>query len=58
MLEPTLYVTARGLTGPHSSHRRMGFVEIFLHALITTPFVALPVLPITGTSRRIEWHRQ
>jgi hypothetical protein len=26
-------------------------------ALITTPLVVLPVLLLTGPSRRVEWHR-
>jgi hypothetical protein len=36
----------------------MGFFGTFFLALITTPFVVLPVLLLTGPSRRAEWHRR
>jgi hypothetical protein len=33
----------------------MGFIGTFLLALVTTPLVVLPLLLITGPSRRVEW---
>jgi hypothetical protein len=36
----------------------MGFVGIFILAIITTPLVVLPVLPITGPPRRVEWRHR
>jgi hypothetical protein len=35
----------------------MGFFGTFILAVITTPLVVLPVLLLTGPSRRIEWRR-
>jgi hypothetical protein len=35
----------------------MGFLGTFILAIITTPLVVLPVLLLTGPSRRIEWRR-
>jgi hypothetical protein len=38
--------------------RRMGFWGTFILALATTPLLVLPVLLVTGPSRRIEWRRR
>ena len=58
MLEPIVYIILCVLTGLCGSHRRMGFFGTFLLALVTTPLVVLPVLLITGPSRRVEWRRR
>jgi hypothetical protein len=36
----------------------MGFWGTFILALATTPLLVLPVLLLTGPSRRIEWRRR
>jgi hypothetical protein len=58
MLEPIVYIILCVLTGLCGSHRRMGVLGTFLLALILTPVVMLPVLLLTGPSRRIEWRRR
>jgi hypothetical protein len=55
MLEAIVYITFCVLTGLCGVHRRMGFFGTCLLALVTTPLVVLPVLFLTGPSRRIEW---
>lgn len=50
------YIVSRMLTGFCGTHRRMGFWGTFFLALLTTPLVVLPVLFMTGPSRRFEWH--
>jgi hypothetical protein len=55
MVETTLYVVFCVLTGLCGVNRRMGFFGTFVLALITTPLVVLPVLLLTGPSRRVEW---
>jgi hypothetical protein len=55
MVETTLYVVFCILTGLCGVNRRMGFFGTFVLALITTPLVVLPVLLLTGPSRRVEW---
>ena len=55
MVEITLYVVFCILTGLCGVNRRMGFLGTFVLALITTPLVVLPVLLLTGPSRRVEW---
>ena len=57
MLEATVYTILCLLTGLCGSQRRMGFFGTFILAIITTPLVVLPVLLLTGPSRRIEWRR-
>jgi hypothetical protein len=57
MVEATIYVVFCILTGLCGIDRRMGFFGTFVIALITTPLVVLPVLLLTGPSRRAEWHR-
>jgi hypothetical protein len=54
MVEVTLYVAFCVLTGFCGINRRMGFFGTFVIALITTPLVVLPVLLLTGQSRRVE----
>ena len=56
MVEVTLYVAFCILTGLCGINRRMGFFGTFVIALITTPLVVLPVLLLTGPSRRVERH--
>jgi hypothetical protein len=58
MLESIVYIIFCVLTGLCGIDRRMGFLGTFLFALVTTPLVVLPVLLITGPSRRVEWHRR
>jgi hypothetical protein len=55
MVEATIYVVFCILTGLCGINRRMGFFGTFVIALITTPLVVLPVLLLTGPSRRVEW---
>jgi hypothetical protein len=57
MLEAIIYIILCLLTGLCGSQRRMGFFWTFILAIITTPLVVLPVLLLTGPSRRIEWRR-
>jgi hypothetical protein len=49
------YIVACLFTGYCGAHRRMGFWGTFFLALFTTPLIMLPVLFITGPSRRFEW---
>jgi hypothetical protein len=58
MLEAVIYILFCILTGLCGSDRRMGFLGTFLLALATTPLVVLPLLLLTGPSRRIEWRRR
>jgi hypothetical protein len=58
MLEPIIYIVLCVFTGFCGSHRRMGVFGTFLLALVLTPLVMLPVLLLTGPSRRIEWRRR
>jgi hypothetical protein len=58
MLEAVIYIIFCILTGLCGSDRRMGFLGTFLLALATTPLVVLPLLLLTGPSRRIEWRRR
>jgi len=58
MLEPIVYIILCVVTGFCGSHRRMGVIGTFLLALVFTPLVMLPVLLLTGPSRRIEWRRR
>ena len=55
MPEAIVYILFCILTGLCGAHRRAGFVGTFFIALITTPLVVLPVLFLTGPSRRMEW---
>ena len=58
MLEASIYVAFCALTGLCGIDRRLGFFGTFLLALATTPLVVLPVLLLTGPSRRVEWRRR
>lgn len=58
MLEAIVYIVFCVLTGLCGMHRRMGFLGTFLVALVTTPLVVLPILLITGPSRRVEWRQR
>jgi hypothetical protein len=58
MLEAIVYIVFCALTGFCGIDRRMGFFGTFLLALVTTPFVVLPVLLLTGQSRRAGWLRR
>ena len=55
MLEAIVYILFCVLTGLCGVHRRMGFLGTFLIALAATPLLVLPVLFLTGPSRRVEW---
>ena len=52
-----IYIVFCLLTGLCGIDRRMGFFGTFLLAIVTTPFVVLPLLLITGPSRRAEQRR-
>jgi hypothetical protein len=58
MLEAIIYIIFCVLTGLCGSDRRIGFLGTFLLALATTPLVVLPLLLLTGPSRRFEWRRR
>ncbi len=58
MLESIVYIIFCALTGLCGVERRMGFLGTFLLALVTTPLLVLPLLLITGPSRRVEWRRR
>lgn len=58
MLEAIVYIAFCLLTGLCGIERRMGFVGTFFLALVTTPLLVLPVLLLTGPSRRVEWRRR
>jgi hypothetical protein len=58
MLEAIVYIVFCVLTGLCGMDRRMGFFGTFVLALATTPLVVLPILLLTGPSRRIEWRRR
>jgi len=58
MLEALVYITFCLLTGLCGIGRRMGFFGTFLLALVVTPLVVLPLLLITGPSRRVEERRR
>lgn len=58
MFEAIVYIVFCVLTGLCGIDRRMGYLGTFVLALATTPFVVLPVLLLTGPSRRVEWRRR
>jgi hypothetical protein len=58
MLEAIVYLIFCILTGLCGVNRRLGFLGTFVIALVTTPLVVLPVLLLTGPSRRVEWRRR
>lgn len=58
MLEASVYIVFCVLTGLCGIDRRLGFFGTFLFALATTPLVVLPVLLLTGPSRRVEWRHR
>ena len=55
MVQATIYVVFCILTGFCGINRRRGFFGTFVIALVTSPLVVLPVLLLTGPSRRVEW---
>jgi len=58
MLESMIYLVFCVLTGLCGIGRKMGFLGTFLLAVCTTPLIVLPILLLTGPSRRFEWHRR
>jgi hypothetical protein len=58
MLEPIVYIILCVVTALCGSKRRMGVFGTFLLALVLTPLIMLPVLLLTGPSRRVEWRRR
>ena len=58
MIEAVVYIALCVLTGFYGSERLLGLLGTFLLALIVTPFVVLPVLFLTGPSRKFEWRRR
>jgi hypothetical protein len=57
MLEAIIYIVFCLLTGLCGIDRRIGFFGTFFLALVTTPLVVLPLLLLTGPSRRAEMRR-
>jgi hypothetical protein len=57
MVEAVIYVIFCALTGLLGMDRRMGFIGTFLIAIVTTPFVVLPVLLLTAPSGKVGWRR-
>lgn len=55
MVEAVVYIVFCVLTGLCGSQRRLGFFGTFLVSIVVTPLVVLPVLLLTGPSRRVEW---
>ena len=53
-----LYLFLCGLTALLGTDRRMGFLGTFALAVIITPLLVLPLLFITGPSRRIDSRRR
>jgi hypothetical protein len=58
MLEVSVYIIFCLLTGLCGIDRRLGFFGTFLLALVTTPLIVLPILLLTGPSRRFDWRRR
>jgi hypothetical protein len=58
MIETVAYIVFCLLTGLCGIGRRLGFFGTFVLALVTTPLVVLPLLLITGPSRRFELRRR
>jgi hypothetical protein len=58
MLEAVVYILFCVLTGLCGVDRRIGFVGTFILAVVVTPLVVLPLLLLTGPSRRVEWRRR
>jgi hypothetical protein len=58
MVEAVIYVFFCALTGLLGIDRRMGFFGTFLIAIVTTPFIVLPILLLTAPSGRIGWYRR
>jgi hypothetical protein len=58
MIETVVYIVFCALTGLCGIGRRLGFFGTFVLALVTTPLVVLPLLLITGPSRRFELRRR
>jgi hypothetical protein len=56
MLESIVYLILCVLTAFCGVHRRIGFFGTPILAIIVTPMLMLPVLLLTGPSRRFEWH--
>lgn len=48
MVEAVIYVIFCVLTGLLGIDRRMGFFGTFLIAIVTTPFIVLPILLLTA----------
>jgi hypothetical protein len=58
MIEAVVYIIFCVLTGLCGFDRRMGFFGTFVLALVITPLIMLPLLLLTGPSRRVEWRRR
>jgi hypothetical protein len=58
MVEAIIYIIFCVFTGLLGSQRRLGFFATFLLTVIVTPLVMLPLLLLTGPSRRVEWRRR
>ena len=59
MVEAVIYIIFCVLTGLLGIDRRMGFFGTFLIAIVTTPFIVLPILLLTApSSDRVGWWRR
>ncbi len=58
MLEAVVYILFCVLTGLCGIDRRLGVVGTFILAVVATPLLVLPILLLTGPSRRVEWRRR
>jgi len=48
MVEAVIYIIFCVLTGLLGIYRRTGFFGTFLNAIVTTPFIVLPILLLTA----------
>ena len=59
MVEAVIYIIFCVLTGLLGIDRRMGFFGTFLIAIVTTPFIVLPILLLAApSSGRVGWWRR
>jgi hypothetical protein len=59
MVEAVIYIIFCVLTGLLGIDRRMGFFGTFLIAIVTTPFIVLPILLLTApSSGAVGWWRR
>ena len=57
MLQPIIYLVVCLLAILCCNQSGTGFFGTFILAIITAPLMVLPVLLLTGPSRRVNWCR-